>query len=92
MARKIDLKDCTLTIKDDGSEEVEIKFADGNFRWSDAETFEYDLDRHLLLWPSRLSSIFPNLEMIFNDLGQTFRLKHAIISDNLYIPRHFLTK
>ena len=48
MGNKIDLKNVTLTVKDDGSEEIEVKFDTGNFTFSDQITHDYDLDRGLL--------------------------------------------
>ncbi|MEK0345833.1 MAG: hypothetical protein QQN65_03240 [Nitrosopumilus sp.] len=48
MANKIDLKNVTLKIKDDGSEEIELKFDTGNFTFSDQIAHDYDLDRGTL--------------------------------------------
>lgn len=48
MGNKIDLKNVTLKIKDDGSEEIEFKFDAGNFTYSDQVAHEYDLDRGTL--------------------------------------------
>lgn len=45
MGNKIDLKNVILKIKDDGSEEIEVKFDTGNFTFSDQIAHEYDLDR-----------------------------------------------
>lgn len=45
MGNKIDLKNVTLTIKDDGAESIEVKFDSGNFTFSDQIAHEYDLDR-----------------------------------------------
>ena len=48
MGNKIDLKNVTLTVKDDGSEEYEVKFDAGNFTFSDQIAHDYDLDRGLI--------------------------------------------
>lgn len=45
MGNKIDLKNVTLKVKDDGAEEYEVKFDTGNFTFSDQIAHEYDLDR-----------------------------------------------
>lgn len=42
---KVDLKNCTLTIKDGGSNSVEVKIGEGNLQWTDRRNIEYSLNR-----------------------------------------------
>ena len=42
---QIDLKNCTITIKDGGSESLEVKVGEGNLTYSESRNIQYTLDR-----------------------------------------------
>lgn len=45
---KVNLKDFTLKIKDNGSNEITVKIGDGNLTWTETKNREYLLNRGLL--------------------------------------------
>lgn len=42
---QIDLKDCTIKIKDGGGNEIEVKIGEGNLTYTESRNIEYTLDR-----------------------------------------------
>jgi len=42
---QIDLKDCTITLKDGGSETLDVKIGEGNLTYSESRNIQYTLDR-----------------------------------------------
>lgn len=45
---QIDLKDAIITIKDGGSNSIEVKIGEGNLTWSERREIQYTLDRGTL--------------------------------------------
>lgn len=45
---QVDLKNCTITFKDGGAEELAIKIGEGNITWTEKRNIEFIKDRGLL--------------------------------------------